>query len=376
MILPPIDQVGWASASSTVTSSRSAAVRPRNGPPDAVITISLDGPGPLAGDELVQGRVLGVDGDDRGARGLGELRDELAADDERLLVGQGEVDPLPQRRHARPEAGRADERVEHEVGARLDDELDEALGAGQHVSVGPVLGRRGRRCRRRPSAIRSTPCSRAWATSGSHEDARRGRRARGRRRAATTSSACVPIEPVEPRISSRRMPPRIRAPRSAGKRGQAVEQLTGRRLAPGEAGQRVGLVGRVDLVLGQPEAADDHRVVRGGELGDDRDAPARAHERGGPAGRPLERRAGDAQHRVVGIEPDRRAEVGAELDLGAGGQGVLEAAHELVAHRLQVLPGREAQRDERARPRGGTTVRGSPPEIQLSSTAASAPVRR
>ena len=33
-------QVGWASASSTVTSARSSAPRPRNGPPDAVSTIA------------------------------------------------------------------------------------------------------------------------------------------------------------------------------------------------------------------------------------------------------------------------------------------------------------------------------------------------
>ena len=36
MILPPIAQVGWASACSTVTSRSSAALRPRNGPPEAV----------------------------------------------------------------------------------------------------------------------------------------------------------------------------------------------------------------------------------------------------------------------------------------------------------------------------------------------------
>ena len=43
MILPPISQVGWASASSRVTSSRS--VRPRNGPPEAVSTRRSTVPG-------------------------------------------------------------------------------------------------------------------------------------------------------------------------------------------------------------------------------------------------------------------------------------------------------------------------------------------
>ncbi len=38
VIFPPIDQVGCASACSTVTSASSALVRPRNGPPEAVIS--------------------------------------------------------------------------------------------------------------------------------------------------------------------------------------------------------------------------------------------------------------------------------------------------------------------------------------------------
>ena len=58
---------------------------------------------------------------------LRELRHELAADDERLLVGEREVDALAERRDGRAEAGRADERVEDEVGAGLDDEPDEPL---------------------------------------------------------------------------------------------------------------------------------------------------------------------------------------------------------------------------------------------------------
>ena len=40
-----------------------------------------------------------------------------------------------------PEAGRADDRVEHEVGAGLRDEPDEALGPGEHLAAGPRLGR-------------------------------------------------------------------------------------------------------------------------------------------------------------------------------------------------------------------------------------------
>ena len=87
--------------------------------------------------------MLGVDGEDLRPRGLGELGHELAAHDQRLLVGQGEVDALAQRRHRRPEAGRAHEAVEHQVGPGLHHQADEALGARQHLAVGPRLGGAG-----------------------------------------------------------------------------------------------------------------------------------------------------------------------------------------------------------------------------------------
>ena len=139
-ILPPMSQVGCASASSTVTSASSARVRPRNGPPEAVSDELVDRARPLAGEQLVQRGMLGVDGQDLRAGRLRERHHELAADDERLLVGEREVDPLPERGDGRAEAGGADERVEHEVGARLEHEPHEPLGAAQHLAVGPGLG--------------------------------------------------------------------------------------------------------------------------------------------------------------------------------------------------------------------------------------------
>ena len=68
MIFGPIDQVGWARASSIVTSASSAAVRPRNGPPLAVSTIRPDASRSLTGAEaLVDRAVLAVDGHQLGA---------------------------------------------------------------------------------------------------------------------------------------------------------------------------------------------------------------------------------------------------------------------------------------------------------------------
>ena len=42
VIFGPIDHVGWARASATVTDAKSSGRRPRNGPPDAVSTIRAD----------------------------------------------------------------------------------------------------------------------------------------------------------------------------------------------------------------------------------------------------------------------------------------------------------------------------------------------
>ena len=203
-ILPPMSQVGCASASSTLTSSRSARVRPRNGPPEAVRTSFSIVPGRSPAMQLVQRGVLGVDGQDLRAGRLGERHHELAADDERLLVGEREVDALAERRDGRAEAGRADERVEHEVGAGLEHELDEPLGARQHLAVGPLLGR----ARAGVGVGERDPVD-AEAPRLLDQRVRRAlgaqaRRARARDRARRSSSACVPIEPVEPRMRRRR----------------------------------------------------------------------------------------------------------------------------------------------------------------------------
>ena len=85
VIFGPICQVGWASASATVTAASSAAVQPRNGPPLAVrrsratSTGASGAPAPSAGRErplaafaeaLVDRAVLGVDRDESPPRAL------------------------------------------------------------------------------------------------------------------------------------------------------------------------------------------------------------------------------------------------------------------------------------------------------------------
>ena len=117
-ILPPIAHVGCASAS---LDGHGLERRPR-APAERAAGRGDRQPRRGArrqpGQQLVQRGVLGVDGQDPRAGRLRELGHELAADDERLLVGEREVDPLAERRDGRAEARRADERVEDEVGAR------------------------------------------------------------------------------------------------------------------------------------------------------------------------------------------------------------------------------------------------------------------
>ena len=93
-------------------------------------------------------------------------------------------------------------RVEHEVGVRLGDELDEPLGAGEHLALSPDLGRA-----RGGIVVGQRDPAHAVRARLPHELLVRG--ARGQAddlelvARATTSSACVPIDPVEPRMRSR-----------------------------------------------------------------------------------------------------------------------------------------------------------------------------
>src|SRR5262249_41010049 len=130
---------------------------------------------------------------------------ELSADHQALLVRERDVDALRQGDDRRTEAGGADDRVEDEVGIRGGDQLAEPRLAGEDLPAPLLRGslgglRIGPRPRPPPAA---TPCSRAWPSSGSQpEPAERPATCRPSP-APTTSSAWVPIEPVDPSISTR-----------------------------------------------------------------------------------------------------------------------------------------------------------------------------
>ena len=168
VIFGPIDHVGWARASSTVTSARSARVRPRNGPPDAVSTIrATSSAGSVAAAQaLVDGAVLAVDRARARRRacartacttGPPAMSDSLLASAEALAGAEGGEGDV--------EAGEADDAVEHDVG-----------GGGR--------ARRGRRARRAPRC----PAGRASAQLVGAWTRRRWRRPSGGTRAACAAS--------------------------------------------------------------------------------------------------------------------------------------------------------------------------------------------
>jgi hypothetical protein len=107
----------------------------------------------------MQRRVLRVDGDQLSAGGLGQRGHELAAHDERLLVGQGDIDALGERHDRGSEAGRADDRVQHQIGVGLGDKPHQPLGTAStsrpstpHQREPPRRDPTARSCERRAYA--------------------------------------------------------------------------------------------------------------------------------------------------------------------------------------------------------------------------------
>ena len=235
----PMSQVGWASACSGVTSAssarRAAAERAAAGgehqPAHLVGACRRAGTGRARECSESTGTIW---------PGLAARRDQRAADDQRLLVGQREG---ACRRRARPAWARsptapvmplsttsAPQRGELVRGVRARRALGGGMPAGR-----PRCGSRarpraaGRRRRRARPRRRGTPSSRACAASRSRlppADERR-RRGSGRGCGRTTSRAWVPIEPVEPSRTMRRgrAGVSVTAAFSRSRRGQTVTPL-------------------------------------------------------------------------------------------------------------------------------------------------------
>ena len=153
----PMAQVGWARASSGVTSAssalRTAAEGAAGGGDDELAHV-----GAGAGRQGLEERgVLGVDRDD--LAGLGERLDQRAADDERLLVGEREGAARLQGGEGGREADGAGDAVEHGV----------AVGGGE--LGGRVRARRGSRAAARPCRTAPRSASRSAGTTSSRATA-------------------------------------------------------------------------------------------------------------------------------------------------------------------------------------------------------------
>ena len=116
VILGPMDHVGCARASSTVTDSSSSSDRFLNGPPDAVRTTESTVSGGRPVEALEEGRVLAVDGQEQPSSPLPGSDCEVAGGDEALLVRERERDAALERPERRADSREPDDRVQHEVG--------------------------------------------------------------------------------------------------------------------------------------------------------------------------------------------------------------------------------------------------------------------
>ena len=204
MTTGPMSQVGCARACSTVTSASSSRRRPRNGPPDAVSTSRATSSRAAAAQALGERGVLGVDRDD--LAGPRRRRHQRAARDQRLLVRQRQRRAGGQRGERRAQATGAGDPVEHGVRGGRGGELGGSVRTGEHVHPGQLPAQRGGRGpgpRRRRAARRAPrPAPRAARRPCRRPPGPTTRNRCGR--AAMTSSACVPIEPVEPSTTTLR----------------------------------------------------------------------------------------------------------------------------------------------------------------------------
>ena len=201
VILPPMSQVGWASASCRVTPASSAALRPRNGPPDAVSTRRSTVPGRgsafTSWNSAECSESTGITcAPVASARAI--TSSPPTTSDSLLASARSIPSPSVATVGPRPaEPTRAFSTRSTSVST-----ISDTSPSGP-VSTSPAVHASAARAAAAssPSATRVTPCRCAWASSCSHwPPADRATTSSSPLR-STTSSACVPIEPVDPRMA-------------------------------------------------------------------------------------------------------------------------------------------------------------------------------
>ena len=200
MIRPPISQVGWASASSTVT--RSSSVRPRNGPPEAV-SISLStvaGPSARSSWKIAEcsestGRILvPVASASAVTSSPPTTRLSLLASASSIpslsatIVGPRPAVPtIALRTRSGSEATIRSRTPWSPANTRTPSSSERARSAASGSPIATIATAESRACAASRSQL--PPAERPASSSDSEP--------------ATTSSACSPIDPVEPRIRTR-----------------------------------------------------------------------------------------------------------------------------------------------------------------------------
>ena len=208
VIFGPICQVGCLRASSGVTSVQLAcASGPGTGPPEEVrMTRRTSWRSPawrawkIAECSLSTGKIV------RPAA-AGQVHDQRTGDDQRLLVGQGDGLAGLERRPGPAQADRPHDRAQDPVGLRVLDHPDDPVPPGQHLDFGPaeldpkplVAFDVGHGDESGPDAIE--PARRGRASSCARSGPRPG--AACPASCSITLSVLLPIEPVEPRITTR-----------------------------------------------------------------------------------------------------------------------------------------------------------------------------
>ncbi len=205
VILPPIAQVGCLSASLTSTSSSEASERPRNGPPEAVITSRSTAPGGSPAISWCSAECSESTGISWApvASASGITRSPPTTSDSLLAsatsmpsVSATTVGPRP----AEPTIALSTRSASDSATSRTSPSGPASTSPSVHASAARAAESPS------PSAMRSTPCCSASATSASWERSADSPTSSNSSPArATTSSAWVPMEPVAPRIRSRFM---------------------------------------------------------------------------------------------------------------------------------------------------------------------------
>src|SRR3954468_14625479 len=203
VILPPMAHVGWRSASSTVTPASSARVRPRNGPPLAVRTSLSTVPARSPSSSWWIAECSESTGTIRApvASASWVTRSPPTTSDSLLASARSMPSPSVATvgpRPAEPTSALSTRSAPDSMTSRTSPSGPVSTSPSVHASAARAPASMS------ATAMRSTPVRSAWATSASQErSALRPTSSRSSER-STTSSAWVPMDPVDPRTRRRR----------------------------------------------------------------------------------------------------------------------------------------------------------------------------